>query len=165
MEFEKLLEDINKKIVYFCKKYDFWDKKDELLSESFICFKKCKEKFNGDKEEFKFYFLRALSNHFLNFYKMERKFENHFLFFENFKEIEKGIEREMDLIYKLNSKLSEEEIFILDLKISGFKLKEIISGDINAVQSLLGDTLLSLVYNSLCGYFLHISYYNNLVWI
>jgi RNA polymerase sigma factor (sigma-70 family) len=125
MEFEELLEDIDKKILYFCKRYNFWNKKEELLSESFICFKNCKERFNGNEEEFKFYFLKSLSNHFLNFYLRERKFENKFLIFDDFEKIEKEVEIDQELIYKLNEKLNEEEIFLLDLKIKGFNLKEI----------------------------------------
>jgi len=125
MEFEDFLEYINKKIFYFCKKYNFLDKKEELLTESFICFKNCKEKFNGDKKEFKLYFLKSLSNHFLNFYIKERKFGNKFLIFEDFEEIEEGVKGEQGLIYRVSKKLNEEEFFILDLKMEGFNLKEI----------------------------------------
>ncbi|MEO0255153.1 MAG: hypothetical protein ABIN20_07020 [candidate division WOR-3 bacterium] len=57
MNFEEYLKEINIKILNFCKKYNFFHHKEDLLSEAFICFKKCKEKFKGDEREFENYFL------------------------------------------------------------------------------------------------------------
>ncbi|MEN3046577.1 MAG: hypothetical protein ABDH49_06320, partial [Candidatus Hydrothermales bacterium] len=97
MEFENYLKEINFKIINFCKKYNFFDHKDDLTGEAYICFQKCKEKFKGDKEDDEELEIigKVRSDNILD------KFEKFFY------------------------KLKEEEIWFIDLIRQGFNLKEV----------------------------------------
>ena len=124
MEFENYLKDIEFKVIDFCRKYNFWHHKEDLLSEAFICFKKCKEKFKGDAKDFKKYFLNSLDNHFLNYYKRESR-----LICKDGEELEiMGVIRSDEFVEefrKIFNKLTEEEIWFINLLRQGFKLKEV----------------------------------------
>ncbi|MEO0296240.1 MAG: sigma-70 family RNA polymerase sigma factor [candidate division WOR-3 bacterium] len=124
MNFEEYLKEINIKILNFCKKYNFFHHKDDLLGEAFLCFKKCKEKFEGDEREFKNYFLKSLDNHLLNYLKRETKLilkENKELEMLNEVKNEKFLEDFERILYRLK----DEELWIISLIRQGFNLKEI----------------------------------------
>ncbi len=125
MNFEEYLKEINIKILNFCKKYNFFHHKDDLLGEAFLCFKKCKEKFKGDEREFRNYFFKSLKNHFLNYLKKEKR-----LILKDDEEIEiieevrsdEFLRRFEDNLYK---RLNEKELWVISLIRQGFNLKEI----------------------------------------
>ncbi len=125
MNFEEYLKEINIKILNFCKKYNFFHHKDDLLGEAFICFKKCKEKFKGDEMEFRNYFFKSLENHFLNYLKKEKR-----LILKDYEEIEILNEVRSDEFLRrfennLYKRLNEKELWIINLIRQGFNLKEI----------------------------------------
>ncbi len=125
MDFEEYLKEVNFKILKFCKKYDLLNHKDDLLSESFLCFEKCKEKFRGDEGEFKNYFLKSLENHFLNYLKKEKRLilkdDEELEIIEEVKSDEFLRKFEDNFLYR---RLNEKELWVISLIRHGFNLKE-----------------------------------------
>jgi|GEM_PF-3061032 len=125
MSFEEYIKEIDEKIINFCKKYDLWDLRDDLLTEAWFVLKKCEEKFKGDEKDFKKYFLKSFDNHLKNRIREIMVISKEF-FFDDFENIEAEIKEEGNLVDRLNVKdLSEEEIWFLNLLSQGFKLKEV----------------------------------------
>ncbi len=126
MDFEEYIKEIQKKIKNFCKKYDLWDLRNDLFTEAWIVFRKCEEKFKGNEENFRRYFLKSLDNHFKNYVIREMRIRSREFFLDDFENIEDEIKSEEDLVERLDVKnLSEDEIWFWNLLRQGFKLKEV----------------------------------------